>query len=130
MLSPSTPTAPQVPVVDSEGHIVDANPRLGLSEDITPILYVGESSRGLTNLLLTHPVTPVCACFRSSPTHYSGGTIFTPCCFKVHGYSPTTRQVTLQSAETNKLLMRRYAAVQKARDADIFGILVGTLGVG
>jgi len=26
--------------------------------------------------------------------------------------------------------MKRYAAVQKARDADIFGILVGTLGVG
>lgn len=26
--------------------------------------------------------------------------------------------------------MRRYATVQKARDADIFGILVGTLGVG
>jgi len=26
--------------------------------------------------------------------------------------------------------MRRYAVVQKARDADVFGILVGTLGVG
>lgn len=26
--------------------------------------------------------------------------------------------------------MRRYAVVQQARDADIFGILVGTLGVG
>jgi len=40
-----------------------------------------------------------------------------------------TREATLQSAETNKLLMRRYAIVQKARDADVFGILVGTLGV-
>ena len=26
--------------------------------------------------------------------------------------------------------MRRYVMVQKARDADVFGILVGTLGVG
>lgn len=26
--------------------------------------------------------------------------------------------------------MRRYALVQKARDSDVFGILVGTLGVG
>lgn len=26
--------------------------------------------------------------------------------------------------------MRRYATVHKARDADVFGILVGTLGVG
>jgi diphthamide biosynthesis protein 2 len=41
-----------------------------------------------------------------------------------------TREATLQSAETNKFLMRRYALVQKARDADVFGILVGTLGVG
>jgi diphthamide biosynthesis protein 2 len=41
-----------------------------------------------------------------------------------------TREAALQSAETNKVLMRRYAIVQKARDADVFGILVGTLGVG
>ena len=26
--------------------------------------------------------------------------------------------------------MRRYAILQKARDADVFGILIGTLGVG
>ena len=52
-------------------------------------------------------------------------------CIKVHGYDPVTREATLQSVGTNnKLLMRRYALVQKARDADVFGILVGTLGVG
>jgi diphthamide biosynthesis protein 2 len=28
------------------------------------------------------------------------------------------------------MLMRRYAVIQKARDADVVGILVGTLGVG
>jgi hypothetical protein len=58
-LNPSTTTASQIPVVKSEDHIVDINPRLGSSEDTTPILYVGPSSRGLTNLLLTHPTTPV-----------------------------------------------------------------------
>lgn len=36
----------------------------------------------------------------------------------------------LASGSTNKLLMRRYAVMQKARDSDVFGILVGTLGVG
>lgn len=35
----------------------------------------------------------------------------------------------LESERTNKLLMKRFVAVQKARDADVFGILVGTLGV-
>lgn len=33
------------------------------------------------------------------------------------------------SNHTKKLLMRRYATIQRARDADVFGILVGTLGV-
>ncbi|KAG9038643.1 Diphthamide biosynthesis protein 2 [Tulasnella sp. JGI-2019a] len=36
----------------------------------------------------------------------------------------------LESGRTNKMLMRRYAMVQRARDADVFGILIGTLGVG
>ncbi|KAH9051627.1 diphthamide biosynthesis protein [Lactarius deliciosus] len=75
------------------------------SEDTTPILYVGSPNLALTNLLMTHPAAPV------------------------YGYDPVTRQATLQSVQTNKLLMRRYAVVQKARDADVFGILVGTLGV-
>ncbi|EKM51131.1 uncharacterized protein PHACADRAFT_177826 [Phanerochaete carnosa HHB-10118-sp] len=69
------------------------------------ILYIGGESLGLTNLLLTH----------SSSNVYS--------------YDPKLKTTRLESGRTNKLLMRRYAAVQKARDADVFGILVGTLGV-
>lgn len=30
----------------------------------------------------------------------------------------------------NKMLMKRYFLVQKAKDADTIGIVVGTLGVG
>jgi len=40
------------------------------------------------------------------------------------------RTAALASERTNKLLMRRYGLVHRARDADIFGILVGTLAVG
>ncbi|KAI0723639.1 putative diphthamide synthesis protein-domain-containing protein [Fomitopsis betulina] len=69
------------------------------------ILYVGGESLNLTNLLMTHS-----SC-------------------QVYSYDPHTRSSRLESARTNKLLMRRYAVVQKARDADVFGILVGTLGV-
>ncbi|KAF8500350.1 diphthamide biosynthesis protein [Russula emetica] len=104
-LSPSTATTSQSSVVNSQVNVVDADSLQVSSEDITPILHIGASTRALTNLLLIHPTTPV------------------------HGYDPTTRQATLQSAKTNKLSMRRYAVVQKARDADVFGILVGTLGV-
>ena len=59
MLIPSSPVASQVPVVESEDHIIEADSSLSSSEDTIPILYVGESSRGLTNLLLTHPTTSV-----------------------------------------------------------------------
>ncbi|KJA16045.1 hypothetical protein HYPSUDRAFT_71650 [Hypholoma sublateritium FD-334 SS-4] len=71
----------------------------------TAIFYVGGESLGLTNLLMTN----------------AGCEVYT--------VDPHTGVAVRASARTNRLLMRRYAAVQKARDADVFGILVGTLGV-
>ncbi|KAJ7577918.1 putative diphthamide synthesis protein-domain-containing protein [Mycena floridula] len=75
------------------------------SIDDCTIFYVGGESLGLTNLLITHSSCDVFC------------------------YNPDTKSTRLESSQTNKLLMRRYAVVQKARDADVFGILVGTLGV-
>ncbi|KAH6903836.1 putative diphthamide synthesis protein-domain-containing protein [Coprinopsis sp. MPI-PUGE-AT-0042] len=69
------------------------------------ILYIGTNTRFLTNLLMTHSQSTVVS------------------------YNPTSRSSTLESSQTNRLLMRRYATLQRARDADVFGILVGTLGV-
>ncbi|EKM77173.1 hypothetical protein AGABI1DRAFT_101874 [Agaricus bisporus var. burnettii JB137-S8] len=70
------------------------------------VFYVGEEeSLSLTNILMTHS-----SC-------------------DVFSYNPQTRISKLSSTLTNKMLMRRYATIQKARDADVFGILVGTLGV-
>lgn len=69
------------------------------------ILYIGPESLTLTNLLLSHSSTPVLS------------------------YDPQTHSSRLESARTNKMLMKRYGVVQKARDADVIGIVVGTLGV-
>lgn len=74
------------------------------SEDVC-ILYIGPESLTLTNLLLSHSSTPVIT------------------------YDPTSSSGRLESGRTNKLLMKRYGVVQKARDADVFGIVVGTLGI-
>ncbi|CAA7263747.1 unnamed protein product [Cyclocybe aegerita] len=71
----------------------------------TAIFYVGSESLGLTNLLITNSSCPV------------------------YSFDPQIQTARLESGRTNRLLMRRYAVVQKARDADVFGILVGTLGV-
>ncbi|KAF9005199.1 putative diphthamide synthesis protein-domain-containing protein [Cyathus striatus] len=73
--------------------------------DYTTIFYVGPESLSLTNLLMTNASCDVIS------------------------YNPSTRTARLESGLTNKLLMRRYALVQKAKDADVVGILVGTLGV-
>ncbi|EEB92559.1 hypothetical protein MPER_08911, partial [Moniliophthora perniciosa FA553] len=69
------------------------------------IFYIGDENLGLTNLIITHS-----SC-------------------NVVSYSPSQRTSQIESGRTNKMLMRRYAVVHKARDADVFGILVGTLGV-
>ncbi|KDR72825.1 hypothetical protein GALMADRAFT_73379 [Galerina marginata CBS 339.88] len=95
----------------SPAHGKEDLPRQNAENDIalehTTIFYVGSESLGLTNLLMTNA-----SC-------------------NVYSYDPSTEKVIHQSStgRTNKLLMRRYVAVQKARDADVFGILVGTLGV-
>ncbi|GAA5837907.1 hypothetical protein JCM11251_004695 [Rhodosporidiobolus azoricus] len=75
------------------------------SVDECAIFWLGGESLALNNLLLTHG-----RC-------------------KVWSYDPSTGEARLESAKTNRMLMRRYAAVEKAKDADVIGILVGTLGV-
>ncbi|KAJ7074706.1 diphthamide biosynthesis protein [Mycena amicta] len=96
----------KVPIALRQLHLFSA-PGAELEPDPDPesIVYIGGESLGLTNLLITH----------------------SQC--SVYSYDPTTRSARLESSRTNRLLMRRYVAVQKARDADVFGILVGTLGV-
>ncbi|KIJ62516.1 hypothetical protein HYDPIDRAFT_114653, partial [Hydnomerulius pinastri MD-312] len=96
--SDDNPTSKQVPS-DKSSH------SLAVNESDATIIYIGEESLALTNLLMTHSSS------------------------EVHSYNPTTNTVRLESGRTNRLLMRRFAAVQRARDADVFGILVGTLGV-
>ena len=69
------------------------------------ILYIGPESMTLTNLMMTW----------NKSTFYR--------------YNPLEETVKKESANVNKLLMKRYFMVEKAKDAQIVGILVGTLGV-
>ncbi|GAA5820936.1 hypothetical protein JCM3770_002636 [Rhodotorula araucariae] len=77
----------------------------GVARDDCVLFWIGPESLALSNTLLTHG-----RC-------------------RVWSYDPTTRQARLESGRTNRMLMRRYATVEKAKDADVIGILVGTLGV-
>ncbi|EJD42343.1 diphthamide biosynthesis protein, partial [Auricularia subglabra TFB-10046 SS5] len=74
------------------------------SEDAV-VFYVGAESLALSTVLMTHALTPA------------------------YSYDPMTRTARAESARTNGRLARRYALVHRARAADVFGIVVGTLGV-
>ncbi|KAH6580277.1 hypothetical protein BASA61_009740 [Batrachochytrium salamandrivorans] len=89
---------------EAQGRQYSLPPGLKL-EDIS-MFYVGGESLTLTNIMMTHSV-----------------------CKQVVVYDPVLKSGNLQSGPVNKLLMRRYFMVQKAKDADVVGIVVGTIGL-
>ena len=79
-------------------------PHASLSE--YKILYIGQESLKLKNILLQHS------------------------CIPLFLFNTQTNELQEQNAYVNKLLSKRYYMVQRAKDADSIGIVVGTLGVG
>ncbi|OQR84571.1 diphthamide biosynthesis protein [Achlya hypogyna] len=71
----------------------------------TTLLYIGKETSHLTNILLRCGETPC------------------------HSYNPVTRIARQEGASINRTLNRRYFLVQRAKEAQIIGILMGTLGV-
>jgi len=69
------------------------------------IFYIGSESITLTNLMMN----------------------FNQC--KFFSYNPKTSEFRQETLNVNRALMRRYYLVQKAKDAETIGIIVGTLGV-
>ncbi|KAJ3246274.1 Diphthamide biosynthesis protein 2 [Chytriomyces hyalinus] len=69
------------------------------------IVFIGGESLTLTNIIMTH----------SGNQSYS--------------YDPVAKVAREESSAVNKMLRRRYVMVQKAKDAGVIGIVVGTLGV-
>ncbi|CAE6424751.1 unnamed protein product [Rhizoctonia solani] len=110
--APTDPDQPSEPIspLPSTSPIAQDDKSAAASESISTeeclILYIGGESLALTNFLLTHGSSEVIS------------------------YDPQTKSTRRETGSVNKLLMRRYAIIQKARDADVIGILVGTLGVG
>ncbi|CAH7666340.1 hypothetical protein PPACK8108_LOCUS691 [Phakopsora pachyrhizi] len=70
------------------------------------VFYIGGESSQLTHFLVTNPNLPVLAIDPSNDSIR-----FSECC-------------QLQTEPKNKSLMRRYATIQRARDSDVFGILI------
>lgn len=99
----------------------------GVEKGDCAIFYLGGESLGLNNLLMTSG-----GCSVRAPTYFQAlrrlNNMFS--ILQVWSYNPKKRESRLESSKTNRMLMRRYAIVEKAKDADVIGILVGTLGVG
>ncbi|KAI9331137.1 diphthamide biosynthesis protein 2 [Pilaira anomala] len=69
------------------------------------IFFIGKESLTLTNILMVHNKCPL------------------------YTYDPKSMMARQESVQVNRMLMKRYFLVQKAKDADTIGIVVGTLGV-
>ncbi|KAF7986831.1 hypothetical protein HWV62_12530 [Athelia sp. TMB] len=104
-----TVPVPQLPV-KSGPQTDNANPEeksQGHSDGpAEPILWIGPDSLTLTNLLLTSFTSP----------------------FPVYTFDPKsgTAQAASPHTPTSRLLKKRYAALSRARSADVFGILVSS----
>ncbi|CEP19828.1 hypothetical protein [Parasitella parasitica] len=77
----------------------------GIPIESCSIFFIGKESLTLTNIMMVHNKCPV----------------FT--------YNPKTKEARKESVQVNRMLMKRYVMVQKAKDANTIGIVVGTLGV-
>eukprot|EP00124_Ichthyophonus_hoferi_P001978 Ihof_evm10s120 gene=Ihof_evmTU10s120 len=85
------------------GRLVELPEGTDLS-DFTAV-FIGKEGLTLTNLMMN----------------------FNKC--KFASYNPLNRKGRLETMNVNMALMRRYYLVEKAKDANVVGILLGTLGV-
>ncbi|RLN96912.1 hypothetical protein BBJ28_00003376 [Nothophytophthora sp. Chile5] len=76
-----------------------------VTADTFALLYIGAESPHLTSILMRYSTVD---------------------CFS---YNPETSSTRKEGATVNRALMRRFFLVQQAKEAQIFGILMGTLGV-
>ncbi|MBN3302346.1 DPH2 synthase, partial [Amia calva] len=79
--------------------------RDGLSLENYGMFYVGQEGVTLTNFMMT----------------------FNQCSFCT--FNPETDVGRLESVNINRALMKRYYLIERAKDANVVGILVGTLGM-
>ena len=94
---------------DSSRNICKCGRTIRLSGDSAledyEMFYIGGESLTLTNLLLT---------FNKN---------------QFYSYNPKLKVGRKETANVNRMLMKRFYLLEKAKDANIVGILVGTLGV-
>lgn len=69
------------------------------------VIYIGSESRTLTNLMMVMNTS------------------------KFFSYNPLTSTGRVETVKVNKALMKRFYLIEKAKDANIIGIVVGTLAV-
>ncbi|XP_062619989.1 2-(3-amino-3-carboxypropyl)histidine synthase subunit 2-like [Saccostrea cucullata] len=97
-------TDSQTPVFSKCGRLF---PNLSDQEfnESRKIFYIGEESLTLSNLMIT----------------------FNKCTFCC--YNPALKEIVKENVRSSKALMKRFHMVERAKDASIVGIVVGTLGV-
>ncbi|KAL7753828.1 Diphthamide biosynthesis protein 2 [Sorochytrium milnesiophthora] len=94
---------PEPPQPGDHGRTYELDPDTTIA-DYT-LLFIGGPCNTLTNICVMHHTCTV------------------------YAYTPADQSLQIVSSTSNRAVMRRYVMMQKARDADVFGIIMGTLGV-
>ncbi|EQC34865.1 diphthamide biosynthesis protein 2 [Saprolegnia diclina VS20] len=105
MYIPGAPTTDNEATTTTIGGMTVPMAATELFSASTTLLYIGKETSHLTNILLRCGETP---------------------CFS---FNPTTQEARREGGGINRTLNRRYFLVQRAKEAQIIGILMGTLGV-
>lgn len=90
-------------VIFQFGRQFSLKPGLGVKD--YSVFYIGQEGATLTNFMMTWNRCTFCS------------------------FDPSTDTGRLESVQINRALMKRYYAIERAKDAAVVGILVGTLGV-
>ncbi|EEY63922.1 diphthamide biosynthesis protein, putative [Phytophthora infestans T30-4] len=89
----------------AEKEIVLGSDNVEITPETFALLYIGAESAHLTSILMRYSTVD---------------------CFS---YNPNVMSSRKEGATVNRALMRRFFLVQQAKEAQIYGILMGTLGV-
>lgn len=116
---PSTLPKPDAPDADAKGKapaLRSIQPPAGVEMTDAVIWYIGEEGRSLLNLQMTHATNPV----RRAPPD--------PAYPQLFAYAPETGAFAVHP-RSSRLLQKRLFALHSALAADVFGLVVGNIGL-
>ena len=95
------------------------DPPAGVDKKDCIIFYIGEHTRSILNLQMTHAANSVCPPLTNRESADR----------QIYAYAPSSSSVTPIHPTSSKLLSKRLYAVHQAMSSDVFGLIVSNIGL-